>query len=128
MPGVFTPGDEGGIERGEKWLRDIFARGGTELDAAMREALAEIRKLASTEGRVPVVVLLTDGQVGDESSALGRLQGELGDARIFTVGIDTAVNDGFLNRLAALGGATGTVLAPGAPLEDAPQAVAGPAA
>src|SRR5258708_2907379 len=103
MPGGFTPADEAGIERGEKWLRGIFARGGTELDAAMREALAEIRKLGLSEGRVPVVVLLTDGQVGDESSALKRLQGELGDARVFTVGIDSAVNDGFLKRLAALG-------------------------
>jgi Ca-activated chloride channel family protein len=123
MPGGFTPADEGGIERGEKWLRDIFARDGTELDAAMREALAEIRKLGLSEGRVPVVVLLTDGQVGDESSALKRLQGELGDARVFTVGIDSAVNDGFLKRLAALGGGTSTFVAPGARLEDALQAV-----
>jgi Ca-activated chloride channel family protein len=123
MPGGFAPADEGGIERGEKWLRDVFARGGTELDAAVREALAEIRKLASTESRVPVVVLLTDGQVGDESSALKRLQGELGDARIFTVGIDTAVNDGFLKRLAALGGGTSTLVEPGARLEDALQSV-----
>jgi Ca-activated chloride channel family protein len=123
MPGGFTPADEAGIERGEKWLRGIFARGGTELDAAMREALAEIRKLGLSEGRVPVVVLLTDGQVGDESSVLKRLQGELGDARVFTVGIDSAVNDGFLKRLAALGGGTSTFVEPGARLEDALQAV-----
>jgi hypothetical protein len=54
---------------------------------------------------------------------LKRLQGELGDARVFTVGIDTAVNDGFLKRLAALGGGTSTFVEPGARLEDALQAV-----
>jgi len=72
---------------------------------------------------VPVVVLLTDGQVGDESSVLKRLQRELGDARVFTVGIDTAVNGGFLRRLAALGGGTSTLVEPGSRLEDALQAV-----
>src|SRR5205085_1229251 len=52
-----------------------------------------------------------------------RLQSELGDARVFTVGIDTAVNDGFLRRLAALGGGTSTFVEPGGRLEEALQAV-----
>jgi hypothetical protein len=69
------------------------------------------------------VVLLTDGQVGDESSVLKRLQSELGEARVFTVGIDTAVNGGFLGRLAALGGGTSTLVEPGSRLEEALQAV-----
>jgi Ca-activated chloride channel family protein len=123
MPGAFTPADEGGIERGEKWLRGVFSRGGTELDNALRESLEQIRKLGPQEGRVPVVVLLTDGQVGDESGVLKRLQAELGDARVFTVGIDTAVNGGFLQRLAAMGGGTSALVEPGARLEEALQAV-----
>ncbi|HTO97595.1 MAG TPA: VIT domain-containing protein [Myxococcales bacterium] len=123
MPGGFSPADEEGIERGEKWLRGIFARGGTELDGAMREALQRVRDRGEGEGRAPVVVLLTDGQVGDESSVLKRLQAELGEARVFTVGIDTAVNDGFLRRLAALGGGTSALVEPGARLEEALQAV-----
>jgi hypothetical protein len=69
------------------------------------------------------VVLLTDGQVGDESGVLKRLQRELGEARVFTVGIDTAVNGGFLRRLAALGGGTSTLVEPGSRLEEALQAV-----
>jgi Ca-activated chloride channel family protein len=122
MPGGFSQADEGGIDRGEKWLRGVFSRGGTELDSAMGAAFAKIREVAA-EGRVPVVVLLTDGQVGDESSVLKRLQSSLGDARVFTVGIDTAVNGGFLMRLAALGGGTSTLVEPGARLEEALQAV-----
>jgi Ca-activated chloride channel homolog len=123
MPGGFQQADEGAIERGEKWLRSVEARGGTELDLAMREALEQLRGRGESAGRAPVVVLLTDGQVGDESSVLKRLQSELGEARVFTVGIDTAVNDGFLRRLAALGGGTSSFVEPGARLEDALQAV-----
>jgi Ca-activated chloride channel family protein len=123
MPGGFFQADEGGIERGEKWLRAIAARGGTELDLAMGEALERIRTRTESAGRVAVVVLLTDGQVGDESSILKRLQRELGEARVFTVGIDTAVNGGFLRRLAALGGGTTTLVEPGSRLEEALQAV-----
>jgi len=121
MPGGFVAADEGGIVQGESWLRGVFARGGTELDAAMREALA--RFTGAGEGRACVVVLLTDGQVGDESSVLKRIQSELGGARVFTVGIDTAVNDGFLKRLAALGGGTSTLVEPGARLEAALQSI-----
>jgi Ca-activated chloride channel family protein len=123
MSGGFSAADEEGIAWGEKWLRGIFARGGTELDGAMREALQRIRARGDSEGRAPVLVLLTDGQVGDESSVLKRLQAELGEARVFTVGIDTAVNDGFLRRLAALGGGTSAFVEPGARLEEALQAV-----
>jgi len=123
MPGDFIAADEGGIARGEKWLRGIAARGGTELDRAMGEALDRIRRRGEGAGRVAVVVLLTDGQVGDESSVLKRLQGELGEARVFTVGIDTAVNGEFLRRVAALGGGTSTLVEPGSRLEEALQAV-----
>jgi Ca-activated chloride channel family protein len=123
MAGGFLQADEGGIERGEKWLRAIASRGGTELDLAMGEALERIRGRGESAGRVPVVVLLTDGQVGDESGVLKRLQRELWDARVFTVGIDTAVNGGFLRRLAALGGGTSTLVEPGSRLEEALQAV-----
>src|SRR5256884_2798166 len=123
MPGGFQQADEGAIERGEKWLRSVEARGGTELDLAMREALQQLRSRGESAGRAPVVVLLTDGQVGDESSVLKRLQAELGDARVFTVGIDTAVNDGFLPRLAAPGGGTRPLVEPGARLEEALEAV-----
>lgn len=121
--GHFMQADEAGLERGEKFLRGIGARGGTELDGALQAALAAIAGRADSEGRVPVVVLLTDGQIGDESRVLKRLQKELGDARVFTVGIDTAVNEGFLKRLAAMAGGTSTFVTPGEALEEALQGV-----
>ena len=125
--GKFLAADEAGLEKGEAFLRAIDARGGTELDAALGDAIAALKFLResgeSATGRLPIVVLLTDGQIGDESSVLERLQTMLGEVRVFTVGIDSAVNDGFLKRLAALGGGTATLVEPGSALEEALRAV-----
>ena len=117
--GKLTPADEAGLAAGEKFLRTIDARGGTELDPAMKETLELIGRRKDAGGRVPVVVLLTDGQVGNESAVFSRLQKEGGDTRVFTVGIDTAVNAAFLQRVASLGGGTCTCVVPGDALEDA---------
>lgn len=117
--GKFLSADEAGLAAGEKFLRTIDARGGTELDPAMKETLSLINQRKEAEGRVPVVVVLTDGQVGNESAVFARLQKEGGDTRVFTVGIDTAVNAAFLQRIASLGGGTCTCVVPGEALEDA---------
>ena len=78
------------------------ARGGTELLAPLREALT---LLASGESRRdPVLVLVTDGQVGNEDQIVSQLTGDLRRVRVHTVGIDQAVNAGFLGRLAGIGG------------------------
>jgi Ca-activated chloride channel family protein len=116
---TFVAADEAALAAGEKFLRGIDARGGTELDPAMKETLALIDGRAGQAGRVPVVVVLTDGQVGNEAAVFKRVQKEGGDTRIFTVGIDTAVNEAFLKRLATLGGGTSTCVVPGEGLEDA---------
>jgi len=115
----FSAADEHGQEQGERWLREIQAHGGTELDSALGQALSAFDARKDAAGRAAVVVLLTDGQVGDEAGVLRRLQRELGAARVFCVGIDTAVNAGLLTRLASLGGGTSSFVEPGAALEEA---------
>src|SRR6266496_4093698 len=55
-------------------------------------------------GRDRVLVLVTDGQVGNEDQILRLLAPRLGGVRVYAVGIDTAVNEGFLRRLAIAGG------------------------
>lgn len=112
-----------------EWLAGVEAEGGTELWPALAEAF---RLLAvppvletpdgSDPGELPPVLwyrppaeaaldarratclLVTDGQVGNEDQVLGEVGRTLGRARVFTVGIDQAVNAGFLRRLAAAGG------------------------
>jgi Ca-activated chloride channel family protein len=85
--------------RAVEHLARADARGGTELLAPLREGLA---LLAGDSPRDPVLVLVTDGQVGNEDQILREITP--GRVRIHTVGIDRAVNAGFLGRLAAAGG------------------------
>jgi hypothetical protein len=87
--------------RAVEHLARVDARGGTELLAPLREALS---LLGSSQGRDAVLVLVTDGQVGNEDQILAQLTGELRAVRVHTVGIDQAVNAGFLGRLAGVGG------------------------
>ena len=49
-------------------------------------------------------MLITDGQVGNEDQILATLGPRLKDIRVFTLGIDQAVNEAFLRRLAERGG------------------------
>src|SRR5437016_1854138 len=55
------------------------------------------------EGRDRVLVLITDGQVGNEDQILRTLGERLKGIRVFTLGIDRAVNEAFLRRLAEQG-------------------------
>jgi len=115
----FLVADQAGIESGTKYLRKIEARGGTELNRALVSALKVMKNRTDTAKRAPVIVVLTDGQVGNEVGILRNIQTDLSDNRIFTIGIDTAVNDGFLKRIAALAGGTCTFVQPGTQLEEA---------
>ena len=87
--------------RAVEFLAGVESRGGTEL--AQPLALAA-KLLRPDSGRDQVLVLVTDGQVGNEDQLVASLGRSLGHLRVFTLGIDQAVNAGFLRKLAALGG------------------------
>ncbi|MGW3344057.1 VIT domain-containing protein [Nonomuraea rubra] len=87
--------------RAVEHLARVDARGGTELLEPLRQATALLGGAQS--GRERVVVLVTDGQVGNEDQILEQAGGALSAMRVHTVGIDRAVNAGFLGRLAGLG-------------------------
>lgn len=102
--------------RAVEFLAGLDARGGTEMLMPLTTAAgllagdepsadtAPASQEQPTSARERVLVLVTDGQVGNEDQILAALGPELRDTRVFAVGIDTAVNDAFLARLAALGG------------------------
>jgi Ca-activated chloride channel family protein len=86
--------------RAVEHLARVDARGGTELLEPLRQAIS---LLHDQSGRERVLVLVTDGQVGHEDQILEQTGGALSSMRVHTVGIDRAVNAGFLGRLAGLG-------------------------
>jgi len=83
-------------------LAKVEARGGTELADPLRRAATMLA--GGHDDRERVVVLVTDGQVGNEDHILRELVPLLRSVRMFTLGIDQAVNAAFLRRLAAAGG------------------------
>lgn len=84
------------------WLAELGARGGTELLTPLREAVGLLAD-DSGEPRDRYVVLVTDGQVGNEDEVVRALRPAAGRVRVFSLGIDRAVNAGFLRRIAAVG-------------------------
>ena len=90
-----------------EWLGSIEARGGTQLAAAIEAGFGVFREQGKAESPVNpgprrdrVFVLVTDCQVGDEDRVIANLVDEIGDVTLFVVGIDTAVNEGLLTRMA----------------------------
>ncbi|WP_436519999.1 VIT domain-containing protein [Actinoplanes sp. HUAS TT8] len=86
--------------RAVEHLARADARGGTELLSPLTAGLG---LLADSTGRDRVLVLVTDGQVGNEDQIVHEVTPLIGATRLHTIGIDRAVNAGFLGRLAALG-------------------------
>ena len=83
-------------------LAKVDARGGTELADPLTRAA---RFLAGGhDDRERVIVLVTDDQVGNEDHILRELAPNLRKVRMFTLGIDQAVNAAFLKKLASAGG------------------------
>ena len=93
---TMVPFTQATLQRADAWLASVDARGGTELLAPMLEAA----KLAP-DG---VIVVLTDGQVGNEDEILSAFMAARRAARVYSFGIGTNVSDALL---AALGDRTG---------------------
>jgi Ca-activated chloride channel homolog len=88
-----------------EFLARLDARGGTEMAAPLTQGLDLLAGAGEGDAaRDRVLVLVTDGQVGNEDQILRLLAPRLAGVRVYTVGVDTAVNEGFLKPLAGLGG------------------------
>lgn len=100
LPTGLVPSTDRNRFRAVEHLAGLTARGGTEMLAPLRQAA----DLLPESERERVLVLVTDGQVGNEDQILHTLAPRLGGIRVHTVGVDTAVNEAFLRRLSALRG------------------------
>lgn len=88
------------INRAVRWVDDLVATGGTEMLPALRTAL---RTSDASEGRLRQVIFLTDGAVNNELQMLNLIERELGNSRLFTVGIGSAPNSYFMTAAATSG-------------------------
>ena len=84
-----------------QWVSTIDSRGGTELEQAIIQSVS-LHKDKGRQDCDPVVVLITDGQVGAEDAVLKAIDATSGTRMptFFCLGIDKAVNHGLLTRIA----------------------------
>jgi Ca-activated chloride channel family protein len=105
LPSGLVPATDRHRFRAVEHLAGLAARGGTEMLGPLRRAadLLADRVAGAGRERDQVLVLITDGQVGNEDQILRSLAPALAGVRVHAVGIDRVVNAGFLHRLAAAG-------------------------
>lgn len=81
------------------FVNGLRADGGTEMLPALKLALEDKNK----SQRLRQIVFLTDGSVGNEDELFNLIKQELGNSRLFTVGIGSAPNSHFMKRSAKYG-------------------------
>jgi Ca-activated chloride channel homolog len=99
LAGRLVAGTDRNRFRAVEFLASVTAHGGTEMLGALQQAAG----LLADQTRSRVLVLVTDGQVGNEDQILDMIGPRLTGTRVHVVGIDRAVNAGFLSRLASVG-------------------------
>jgi len=91
-----TPGH---LREARDFVRSLEADGGTEMLMPLDMALTQV----PMPGYLPQVVFVTDGQVGNTQQIIDQVRHQIGQSRLFTVGIGHGVNSQFLADLARFG-------------------------
>jgi Ca-activated chloride channel family protein len=101
--GGWTTASRDEISAAQGWVDQLTADGGTNIQAALREAFQE----ESPSNRLPIVLFVTDGlpSVGEQNPERIAAQAEQshGRARLFAFGVGYDVNTYLLDRLTAAG-------------------------
>ena len=102
------------IKKAVRFADHLSADGGTEMLPALRQALKGSEDLH----RLQQVILLTDGQIGNEEELFELLHHRLGTRRVFTVGIGSAPNSHLMRKTAELSRGTFTYISNTAEVKD----------
>ncbi|MBI4854005.1 MAG: VWA domain-containing protein [Acidobacteria bacterium] len=100
------------INSADQFVNNLRAVGGTEMYAPLMHALQHNPAMAGQPVKPRTIVFITDGQVGNEAQILEAVKQNLGQTKIFTFGIDSAVNEYFLRKLAEIGQGTSEFILP----------------
>lgn len=112
----FVPATSANVREANRYLDALEAQGGTNIEGALREAT----RPAVTNGRLPLILFLTDGEPTVGETRADRLASIGGDAagrngaqrRIFTFGLGSDVNVTLLEQLAMEGRGTAEFVRP----------------
>ena len=90
------------VRNAKNYVRGLKANGGTN----MRPALIKALRPTNSETHLRQIIFITDGSVGNEQELYTLIEQDLGDARLFTVGIGSAPNGWFMRKAAEAGRGT----------------------
>ena len=110
------PASEENLSRARRFVDEMRALGATEMLRGVRAALEP----EAEDGRMRVVLLMTDGFIGNETEVFREVHQRLGQSRVFGFGVGSAVNRYLLTRLAEVGRGDVQVVT----LDESPEAAA----
>ena len=90
----------------KRYVAGLKSTGGTE----MRPAITFALKGPVSEEHLRQVIFITDGSVGNEQELFNLIERDLGNTRLFTVGIGSAPNSWFMRKAAEAGHGTFTLI------------------
>ena len=102
--------NEKNMQEAERYINSLHAAGGTEILNPIKFALYE-----NTE---KVILLFTDGQVGNEKQIIDFVKEHGKNSRIFPFGIDSNVNSYFIKQMAKAGNGKAELIQPNEKIDD----------
>lgn len=103
--------NEENMKKAIQYVNSLQALGGTEILNPIKLALYE----KNTE---KVILLFTDGQVGNENEIINYVNENINRNRIFPFGIDRNVNSSFIKQLAKVGNGKAELIQPKEKIDD----------
>jgi Ca-activated chloride channel family protein len=95
-----------GIMSGINYVNSLNAGGGTQARPALEHAL----RMPHQPDALKMIVFLTDGSVGNEDQLIALVNRDIGNSRLFTVGIGSAPNGFLLEKVSRFGRGTFTFI------------------
>ncbi|MCC3859785.1 VIT and vWA domain-containing protein [Pseudemcibacter aquimaris] len=103
------------IEKGLYFVDHLYGSGGTEIASSITQAFGVPPK----DGAIRLVTMLTDGYIGNEAQILNMIAANIGEARIFAMGVGTGVNRYLLSEMGRKGRGFARFIDPTEDVEDA---------
>ena len=97
--------NEENIKKAIRYINKLESLGGTEILDPIKFALYE-------KNTDKIILLFTDGQVGNEDEIIKFVENNINRSRIFPFGIDTNVNSSFIRQLAKAGNGKAELIQP----------------
>lgn len=87
------------IQRGIAYVKGLHGSGGTRMTEGIRQALT----VPEPPNTLRLVTFLTDGYIGNDYEVIRLVRSEIGDARLFSIGVGHSTNTYLLDEVGNMG-------------------------